>query len=472
MSSRREFLRAGLGSIVAGIAGCNDAPANSSPATESPTADATETPRPTATVEPGTVADWIGAERVPLGTTDPSEPVSELGGIGQQLSEATVVGLGEATHGTREFFRLKHRLLRYLVEERDCRVITWEAGFSEMLPIDEYVRTGEGDPVAALEGFYWAWNCREFLSIVEWLRSFNEGRDAADQVRFYGLDIQSGRHPARHLRAYLDAADAAILDEVSADLRTLATDGFGDEGAQPVAERLSIAETLVSELRDAFDRNEQAYVSATSRDEYRLARRALWELARAREYNAATSREASSRIRDQSMAANVQWLLEHESTDSIVVSAHNAHVGTDPGLYSVDPMGTYLREEYGEAYYPLGFEFGHGGFRSRSMTDGDVTDFTLDTPADGTLWAILSTVSTSPFGLDFASIDHPALTDWVRRTHGVHDIGTVFDETRISYTVHVSLTGAFDGLLFVAETTPTEPIPDDGTTAQLRRLGD
>jgi erythromycin esterase len=472
MPSRREFLRTGIASTLAGVAGCSGESIDSSPSTEPVTTDPTETSRPTTTVEPGTVADWIATERVPFGTTDPTDPVSEPGAIGRQLAEATVVGLGEATHGTREFFRLKHRLLRHMVKEQGCRTIAWEAGFSEMLPIDEYVRTGEGNPIAVLEEFYWAWNCRAFLSIVEWIRSFNEGRDAGDQVRFYGIDIQSGRDPARHLRRYLNNADAAILDEVSTNLQTLASDGFDDEGEQPVEERISTAETLISEIKDAFERNEQAYITATSQEGYRLARRALWELSRAQKYNAATSPEASSRIRDRSMAANVQWLLDHEATDNIVVSAHNAHIGTDPELYSVDPMGTYLRAEYNDAYYSLGFEFDHGNFRSRSMTDGDVTEFSLDTPADGTLWSILAAVDTSPFGLDFASIDHSALSNWLRRTHGVHDIGTVYDPTRSSSTVHVPLAGAFDGLMFVSDTTSTETIPEDGTDTQSSRSGD
>lgn len=83
--------------------------------------------------------DALSAHAVPLATTDPLASVLDPDGLDAVFGDALVVGLGEATHGTREFFRLKHRLIRYLVREHGLRVVAMEPNFPETLAIDEYV---------------------------------------------------------------------------------------------------------------------------------------------------------------------------------------------------------------------------------------------------------------------------------------------------------------------------------------------
>jgi erythromycin esterase len=93
-----------------------------------------------------------------LATTDPAVDLTDLAPVSDALANARVVGLGEATHGTREFFQLKHRLVRYLVMEHGYRLFGLEANFSETLALDRYVVHGEGSPRDALRGIYfWTW---------------------------------------------------------------------------------------------------------------------------------------------------------------------------------------------------------------------------------------------------------------------------------------------------------------------------
>lgn len=137
----------------------------------------------------------------PLKTTDPTADFDDLAPLVETLDGATVVGLGEATHGTREFFRMKDRIVRYLVTEAGLRLFALESNFAETLAINDYVTTGTGDPLDALAGsYFWTWDTEEVLALIEWLRDFNEGRPADDQVKFYGIDMQYSAGPALPLQ--------------------------------------------------------------------------------------------------------------------------------------------------------------------------------------------------------------------------------------------------------------------------------
>lgn len=82
----------------------------------------------------------------PLSATEPDVPLDDLDVVGETIGDADVIGMGEASHGTREFFRFKHRLFRYLVEEHGFRMLGLEANFAAMLDINDYVVRGREAP--------------------------------------------------------------------------------------------------------------------------------------------------------------------------------------------------------------------------------------------------------------------------------------------------------------------------------------
>ncbi|MBZ0099596.1 MAG: erythromycin esterase family protein, partial [Taibaiella sp.] len=90
----------------------------------------------------------------PIATATPLSDNSDLTFLKDVLKDKTVIGLGEATHGTREFFQMKHRLVKFLVEEMGYRQFAIESNFAECMAINDYVRDGIGDPEMALRGIY------------------------------------------------------------------------------------------------------------------------------------------------------------------------------------------------------------------------------------------------------------------------------------------------------------------------------
>jgi erythromycin esterase len=451
-----------------------------------------------ATDEQAAPLDRLAATATALEGTDPSLALGDLAPLDDALADRSVVALGEATHGTREFFQLKHRLLRYLVERQGVRTFAIEANFTETLALDTYVRDGEApidaalpefdaleaeDPAAAgLEGMYfWTWQTEELRALVEWCREFNEGRPLDDQVRFFGFDAQYTAGPAAGLDAYLRTVDADFHDEVAADLDTL--DDEPDEGTTEddgtVDQRLATAADIVETVGGRLDQRREAYVEATSERAWALARRQVRVIEQASGNKRASQEddvERGVRDRDVAMADNVAWLQEFSRQGRLVVWAHNGHVNRrnirfevdDEGEeYCVPSMGSHLADRYGEAYYALGFEFARGGFQAiakptdeNDVEEAELRAFELDSPVEGTAGETLAELDrdVALFDVEAASGDD-VVTDWLATERPINSLGAVYDPAAPeAYVREYVLADAFDALCFVAETSRARPL--------------
>src|SRR4051812_40782259 len=106
------------------------------------------------------------------------------------VGRARVVGMGEATHGTREFFQFKHRMLEFLVEEMGFTAFALEVDSATALRVDAYVRGGAGQAAAIVRGMrYWIWDTEEIVALVQWIRQHNLKPTTKHPVRFYGIDM-------------------------------------------------------------------------------------------------------------------------------------------------------------------------------------------------------------------------------------------------------------------------------------------
>lgn len=150
------------------------------------------------------VVEWVRANAIPLDTVEPGGDRQDLQPLLSRLGEARVVGIGESTHGTRDFFLFKDRLWRFLVEEAGFRAFAMEAGFAEAQAVDAYVMGGEGTAAEALEGLHiGVWNTEEVLALIEWTRAYNDAVPADERVRFYGIDPRSHSFELNRLAALL-----------------------------------------------------------------------------------------------------------------------------------------------------------------------------------------------------------------------------------------------------------------------------
>jgi erythromycin esterase-like protein len=165
--------------------------------------------------------DWIRARAFPITTDDPGQDCSDLVPVLRLIGNSRVVGLGEGTHGTREFSRMKHRLFRCMVEELGFTMIAMESNLIQTERLNRYVLTGEGDPEALLRSMrFTTWTSEEVLSLLRWVREHNA--NARVPVSFVGFDILDPLAPADSLLRFARRADPDGFDAIAESLRVVA----------------------------------------------------------------------------------------------------------------------------------------------------------------------------------------------------------------------------------------------------------
>src|SRR5215831_451307 len=163
------------------------------------------------TVDP--IIDWIRGHAVPLKTTEAGNGFDDLRPLRGLIGQARIVSLGEATHGSREFFQMKHRMLEFLASELGFSIFAIETNMPEAYRLNDYVLEGKGDPAQLLRGMYfWTWDTEEVLAMIRWMREFNQS--GKGRVQFTGLDMQTPTVAASIVRDFTSRYDAPFVTDV------------------------------------------------------------------------------------------------------------------------------------------------------------------------------------------------------------------------------------------------------------------
>lgn len=160
----------------------------------------------TSTEEQSAVA-WVRQNAIPLKTVEAGNGFADMEPLDKVVGDARIVALGEATHGTREFFQLKHRMVEYLAARKGFTIFSIEANMPEAYRLNQFVLGGEGDPKQLLKGMYfWTWNAEEVLDMILWMREFN--KSGKGRIEFTGFDMQAPTVPIETVRKFLLERDA------------------------------------------------------------------------------------------------------------------------------------------------------------------------------------------------------------------------------------------------------------------------
>lgn len=158
--------------------------------------------------------DWIRAHAIPLQTVEASRGFDDLQPLAKVVGDAKIVALGEATHGTREFFQLKHRLIEFLANQKGFTIFSIEANMPEAYRLNDFVLNGNGDPKQLLKGMYfWTWDTEEMLAMILWMRDFN--RSGKGRIEFTGFDMQTPNVSMDIVRGFVKDHDPSYLDPLN-----------------------------------------------------------------------------------------------------------------------------------------------------------------------------------------------------------------------------------------------------------------
>lgn len=411
-------------------------------------------------IERDPVVQWFNAKGYPIANTSPSSDDTELINLVAMLTaNGRLIGAGEATHGTRQFFELKDKILRSLITRRaSISAFAIEASMPDAVAIDDYVRQGIGDPVKALSHLYfWTWRTQEVLDLIRWLHDYNASLPAAQRVGFYGVDFQYPGGAIRRILNWVPPAFSTLRAQVSDDYACVSP-YVNDELGQfsRILDSASTAtrtqcRTGAQAALDAIRAQAGALRAAVGEESYALHERLAMSVV---QFATRAAGGVSAAFRDSVMAQNAMWLFRRNS-GRVFLWAHNYHISKN-GL----SMGRWLNDSLGTQYQAIGFMFDSGSFNARPDTAAaPPTALRIGQARDSSYEAFFRQFKSTIY---FDS--HGATDITVRRfligPKPMHEIGALFYPDAPDFFIRrVSLFNEFDDVIFVPESAPTRLLP-------------
>jgi erythromycin esterase-like protein len=389
-----------------------------------------------------------------------------------RFANARVVLLGEASHGTDEFYRARAAITERLVRDHGFTVVAGEADWPDAARIDAHIRGLEAlpSPDVPFPRFpAWMWRNRAIEDLMARLRAFNEEvQDPERKVGFYGLDLYSLPSSMDAVEEFARRHDPAALDEIRARYGCLAPyaedpQSYGAVTRGPVADSCAadvtsvIDEVLGARLgevevsnRAFFDAVMNARVVAASETYYR----AMYE-----------GSVASWNLRDTHMFETLQRVMAaHSEGAKAVVWAHNSHIGdaraTGMGAMGEINLGQLAREEWGEEAVLIGFGTDRGTVTAAAAWDGPPETMEVNTSLPESWGALMREAGLDRFLLDLREIEGP-LAEALAAERIERYIGVLYmRQTELpSHYIASAIGQEYDAYIWLEETRAVEPVP-------------
>ncbi|MEX2981175.1 erythromycin esterase family protein [Streptomyces sp. C36] len=354
----------------------------------------------------------------PLRTTAPVGPAADLDAFAAMTRGANFVGLGEVSHGSKDVFTVKERVLRQLVEREGFSAFAMEINWSAAARLNTYLTTGRGDLRQIMrEEFQHAYgltNTEEYLHLFTWIREHN--RAGGRQVRLVGMDF-ADVNPEQYERVLGWTGEHApgLLPELQrhyAALRALpggVATRLETYMGLPLAERKKMADDAGAAYRLLEQHGTtDPWVLQDARVVSQMATSFAFDS------DDPAQATAANRHRDRTLAENAVW-WQRRTGDHLVVSGHDGHVAYDSAVPAVFPvtMGADLRELVGREYVAVGTTIDSGDYRARTA-NGESAVFSVAPAAPGSNEYTLDQVPHRDFYIDLrAARSAPGVGAWL-----------------------------------------------------------
>lgn len=289
------------------------------------------------------------------------------------VGDAQLVLLGEASHGTHDFYEQRAEITKRLIVEKGFSAVAVEADWPDTYRVNRYVQGESDDPTAdaALKGFErfptWMWRNTVVQDFVEWLRDLNASRAENKRVGFYGLDLYSLFNSMAAVVNYLDRVDPEAA--MRARYRYSCFEHFGEDSqaygyvASFDLER-SCEDEAINQLLE-MQRRAMEFLGSSKREDFFDAEQNARLVKNAEEYYRSMfrGRQSSWNLRDTHMVETVDslmaYLQRHQREPRMVLWAHNSHLGdaryTEMGQRGELNVGQLIRQKYGDGARLVGF---------------------------------------------------------------------------------------------------------------------
>ncbi len=391
------------------------------------------------------------------------------------VGDSRLVLIGEASHGTHEFYRLRAQITKRLITEKEFTAVAVEADWPDAYRVNLYVRFegDDEDAIDALSGFQrfpaWMWRNADVLDFVGWLRNHNQHRHA-HRVGFYGLDLYSLHASMRAVLDFLDKVDSDAARRARS--RYACFDAFGEDSqAYGYATSFGLGKSCEDEVIGQWMEMRRRAADLARRDG-RVARDAFFfaeQNARlvknAEQYYRSMFHErvSSWNLRDTHMAETLAALMHHlGATAKVVVWAHNSHLGdaraTEMGQRGELNLGQLVRQKYGKEATLVGFTTHNGTVTAASGWDAPAERKFVRPALPRSYESLFHQAGIPNFLLHFGKREE--LTMKLREPRLERAIGVIYlpQSERASHYFHAQLPDQFDVILHYDETRAVEPL--------------
>jgi erythromycin esterase-like protein len=416
----------------------------------------------------GSLADAIRRAAEPF-----SDPASaEFAALFDRYADRRVVLLGEASHGTSEFYRARAAITRWLIERHGFTIVAVEADWPDAASIDRYVRQRPAPPPSEppFQRFpTWMWRNTDVQAFTDWLHAHNAARPASQQVGFYGLDMYSLSGSIAAVLGYLDQIDpdaAELARERYACLTPWQRDPAVYGRALQSRYHEECEQEVVAQLQDLLTRRldyarEDGVLFLDAAQNARLVATAE------RYYRTLYQGSAQSwNLRDTHMFETLNHVLDaHGPAARAVVWAHNSHVGnataTEMGQARRElNIGQLCREQFGDAAALIGFSTHHGTVAAAHDWDGPMEVMQVRPAREDSYEYQMHLARQPRFVLDLRAGVHDALRERLTPARLERFIGVIYrPHTELqSHYASASLPAQFDALAWFDETRAVTPL--------------
>lgn len=425
-----------------------------------------------------------GASSLPAAIAHAAHPLTGATGDYSPLldlvGDASYVLIGEATHGTHEFYAERARITQRLILEKGFNAVAVEADWPDAYRVNRFVRDqgDDTDPVQALQGFQrfpsWMWRNTDVVAFVSWLRAYNDGFDADDKVGFYGLDLYSLFTSMDEVLRYLEQVDPD--GAAAARARYACFDHYQDDSdsyayAAGIGNCASCESAVLDQLQ-ALQQRAADYMQrdgAGAHDAYFHARQNARLVINAEAYYRTMfrGRVSSWNLRDRHMAETLDALIDHVGVRTgapakIVVWEHNSHVGdaraTEVGRIGEWNVGQLARERYGDQTRLIGFSTYHGTVTAASEWGGRAERKQVRPALPDSYEALFHQAGIERFVLNLRETS--AVCEALMESRLQRAIGVLYlpQSERRSHYFHTQLPRQFDAMIHVDRTSAVAPL--------------
>ncbi|WP_164464449.1 erythromycin esterase family protein [Chryseobacterium sp. G0162] len=389
--------------------------------------------------------------QVPKQFTDHKNMAKAIKNIGEQLKDHTIVGLGEGTHGTKEFNEIRSEISKQLIGKNDFKIIAFESAYGDASFLNEAVNS-EVDLNMALKKYITSiWQTKEIYNLLTWIRDYNKNHK--DKVIISGFDTDVLTNSAEILKKSVGLGEeyTAIANEIK--LKAGSQDEMWEKQNDP---------SFKLDMKAVIKNGTEGFLLVKKVDSLygkkmdQSSKLALYNLEQGFKIPYEASKKNYDVSRDLIMAEMI-GKIQTTYNKKMILFAHNGHIALKPVL--VDGMGGYIKEKYGKKYYALATSTSFGNYSAttdpRAVKSNKYTSYQLPNPLENSWEVKLGNHHYENYFVNFNESSEKIYGQAFKmRFVGYGPITPATEKFTI--TEPLKLNECFDGIVFIKQTNASE----------------